>query len=236
MIRHVTNISPILVGMIMKDKMQPPSPKDLGFDIIESYNLDHTRDEGFADLKALRNVDGDGYKMFCANFLQCMVRDGEWKQKSTRLPISGWVGYGLEAFAVIAYINGYENWMQTFGKNLVSDADEVSSITSEGMSATGSMENKRAKDFRFTADAKGSTRYGGWSGEGVNYYNIMLRLIKFQRARPGCRFDRDVMDILVNEKRGGRGTSKKSNAAPRAENMLDDFMSEFGMTMNSVGV
>jgi len=160
--------------MISKEKIQPPSPKDLGFDVIKCYNLDHTKEEGFADMKALQNVDGDGYKLFCANFVQCMVSDGEWKQKSTRLPISGWVSYGLEAFAVIAYVNGYENWLHTFGKNLVSDEDEVSSITSEGVSATRNMEDKRAKDFRFTADAKGSTQYGGWSSKGVNYYNIML--------------------------------------------------------------
>jgi len=60
-------------------------------------------------------------------------------------------------------------------------------------------------------------------------------LIKFQRARPGCRFDKDVLDILVNHKTGGREKSRKSNTSC-AKNVLDDFMTEFNLTMNSVEV
>ena len=117
--------------MVVKEKT-PPSPNELGFKYIETYSFDHTKQEGFADIKALRNVDGNGYRVFCVNFLQCMVQDKEWRQKPTRIPISDWIGAGLEAFAVLAYVNGYNSWMKTFGKNLPGDEDELSSILTKG--------------------------------------------------------------------------------------------------------
>ena len=166
----------VFLWMIMKEKKKPPSLDSFSFKHIEKYNLDYTENEGFADLKALRNIDGKGYREFCTNFLQCMVFDEEWRHKSTRKPISKWIGASLEAFVVLAYVNGYQNWLQTFGKNLINgeEEDDISSALTRSITSRDVSTGGIVTSFCFTSDTRGSARYAGWSTDGVCFYNIML--------------------------------------------------------------
>ena len=85
------------------------------------------------------------------------------------------------------------------------EGGELSSISTDGSTVTDANNGC----FCFTGEARGSTRCGGWSSDGVKFYNIMLDLILFQREQPGGIFDKLGLEDLVNQKSSGRNRGRR---------------------------
>jgi len=166
----------------------------------------------------LRQTIDKSYEWFCENFLECVIPTKEYKLHAKRRCLSIFVSPGLEAFAVLVYKNSYSKWDEFFGQD-VDDQTEASSLT------TGSGASGRA--FLYTGDSKGSRKYEGWSAEGMTMFNDMFDLIKLQRGRAGCTFERNLLKRIAAGTRIGR--DRTANNAPRVRNNVEDLLQVFSV-------
>ena len=168
----------------------------------------------------LRDNAGKSYASFCENFLQCVCPDDDWKRYSRNTRVSEFVDTSLEAFGVVTYINGYDVWKKRY-RGIVTVDGDVSSVTNEDDKSNGS----EGTIFKFTANARGSRKYSGWSAEGVKLYNEVLEILTEQRKKEtsGRIFDNKVMDKL-SMKRKRKNENQGNNDTPRARNNLGKLM------------
>lgn len=145
------------------------------------------------------------YVEYLSQFMQCFLQREEWQNKSKRSKLSQFVPKNLEAFAVLTYINGHGRWKEELG-GAPAEASDISS---------GSSNN----EFHYT-----SARGGGWSCDGLDMYNALVRVLSVQRATQegGGQFDEALMQVC-----------RDSSLTRRAEVPVDNGLAELAA---SVGV
>ena len=194
---------------LVRRGISPPDPRE----ILAGVGISAT-----SDLVALRKNRSIYYK-FLRYFLACAVGAREWKVHGESSRISSYVDSTMEAFALILYENGYDVWKSKFlqgvalGEDGGSEEDAVSAITDDS-SAT----------FRYTGKGRGARRYGGWSDEGINRYNMLVEVIDSQRAdgETGVRFEEGFLEYLLKGNESERRKRKRAVGVqgPKACNRL----------------
>ena len=58
--------------------------------------------------------DLEEYLLFCEVFLPMVMKGYDWSKSCTQQYVSQFIDPLLEAFAVVAYVNGYRQWMREF--------------------------------------------------------------------------------------------------------------------------
>jgi len=148
--------------------------------------------------------------MFVENFLACVVGKVQWKRNVKKNLITKFTTNSDEAFALLVLENGWDEWIKI-------DAHE------HFFSKQGLNEEKTRKVVgggRYTAEAKGSIRFGGWKEEGVLRFNELCEIVKKDRAENGS------FDLRYLERTSGTITSnKKKTSVVRAYSELNsDFV------------
>ena len=80
---------------------------------------------------------------------------------------------------------------------------------------------------RFTDNSKGSGRYGGWSNQGLEFYNKVMNIVNEPRQGDDCDpFEKKVQYLIINrlhkkrKKRTRDGQTKAMNNISNLENIL----------------
>ena len=76
---------------------------------------------------------------------------------------------------------------------------------------------------KYTGDSKGCQKYRGGNSEGLELYNNFLDLVDFQRRKPGCTFEKDLLTALATKPRN-RGAAQGEIDPPKARNHMSQLM------------
>ena len=114
------------------------------------------------------------------------------------------------------YVSNYKHWKTEFWKK----GNAESSIT--GTTTSSSQFSKR-----FTDNSKGSGWYGGWSNQGLEFYNKVMNILNEQQQGDDCDpFEKKVQYVIINgwhknrKKRTRDGQTKAMNNISNLENIL----------------
>jgi hypothetical protein len=116
--------------------------------------------------------------------------------------LSNYMPVPLEAFTVVIYTNNYKKFMNLHWK---CDGGELSSVST----VSG------PEDTLFTNDSRGAGKYGGWSEDGMEFYNRVFEVIERQRTRSFRKgFEEKVRKLIQKANQGG-GKRIRSGIAVR---------------------
>jgi len=188
-------------------RQTPPTPENILGPLL--FNGQRTT-VNIHTVKCLRNAESDArmhdYIFFCQHFLSVAMKIGDWKYKSTRNPMSKFVDCSMEAFIILLYTNGYRMWM----KNLREPASDSELSGSSDVSP------------RFTAKARGTAKFSGWSEDGIRLYNLVHDVLVEQRKRPGCNFESTLQKECVKlytQESSGNNRNKADDATNGLERL-----------------
>ena len=184
--------------------------------------------ETLANMKALRHNDTSAiYMQFLEAFLPCAFKknDGPKKRSFTKEFLSDYCYEELEAFVVLAYLNGHAVWKALCGVMPPVGGDAVSSMSSGSPGQTG--------QYRFTGTSRGGGKYCGWSRDGVVFYNRTVELLEFQRKSPatGRDFDARFLRHLLEQSKSARGRNSGGSHRVKARNGLSKLRRATGATV-----
>ena len=169
-----------------------------------------------------------------SNFWNTSFPNIQWKNHHQNRHISQFVQTSLEAFIVIVYCNAYNEWHNRFydpnrekNNNQDSEQGDMSTITN------GTPRGER-RHYRFTSNAIGSPKYGGWDEDGIEMYDLIQRKIVQQRKinRTGQEFERKLLLIFNSNKRKLRG-HHMTGTIKRPRNDLEDLLTQMKKKQNS---
>jgi hypothetical protein len=136
--------------------------------------------------------------------LSAVVGRVRWKSKVMEEPISSFVKPGLEAFAILLYVNGYHVWQEKYEQD---------------PTPTAVIGVHLRQKFRYTASSKSAKRNAGWPPEAIEDYNDLYRFVVDDR-KAHASFDEAFMVAAKAE-----GNRKRKAVASilgiRARNDLD---------------
>ena len=153
---------------------------------------------------------GKHHDNVCREFLGMCCGKSAMEMKCQKNLITKFTTNSDEAFALLVLENGWDEWIKI-------DAHE------HFFSKRGLNEEKTRKVVgggRYTAEAKGSIRFGGWKEEGVLRFNELCKIVKKDQAENGS------FDLRYLERTSGTITSnKKKTSVVRAYSELNsDFV------------
>lgn len=176
-----------------KDKDMLPMPGDL----LGSYEASY---QGSERLECLRETEA--YAEFLYMFVKSVVMCADFKENSTHKLLSEYMTPNLEAFAVLTYVNNYEQWVE---------ASVYASMTVDQRAMAGQPNAKR----RYTSKTRGCGKYNGWSAEGIKlYYDLTDEIIKQRKGPDLATFEEGLQKLFKAEKTtnaGGSGRGDEEN-------------------------
>jgi hypothetical protein len=191
------NLGPVIDVVNIGDGPDQPPP------VVEGYEdlVDEWSNAGF-----INGAGKDKYAHFLALFGKCFVPD-ESKMSGKRAYcgsgkthfelLSTYMPHPMEAFAVTIYTNNFNKFMSMHWKHPTTTDCEISSVSD---TATGN-----TKASMFTGESQGSGKYGGWSDEGMTFYNRVFDVIEKQRAEPRRKaFEEKVQKYIQQGSQGGK--------------------------------
>jgi hypothetical protein len=116
------------------------------------------------------------YTEFADRMVRAVYGKNRYSHNSSTVLFEDLVSPSLEAFALLLYKNGYENWL--WMHNNACMTSDVSSGTEEDCPTY--KYTKRTGDF--------TSRNGGWSLEGMNLYNDLYKMVKADRVTDNGSF------------------------------------------------
>lgn len=151
-----------------------PLPKD----ILGSYAYAQEQEfgQGQGSVRGERLLclrETDAHKEFLFQFAQSVTLLPHFIDWAAHKCLSEYMTSSLEAFAVLQYVNNYEEWNEDF---MQASMDEAIKEKGKGR------ETKR----KFTSITRGAGKYCGWSKEGIALYNDVRNRIAEQRKDEQC--------------------------------------------------
>ena len=192
--------------------------------VLEDYqDEEHDEEETIDMSKYLRSSKTPeaqkAYILFLSTFVKCLLTDKMLQtQVSSTKKLKDYLDVSLEAFAVTVYVSCYKLWKTEFWKS--NDTDST---------LTGSTASSRFARKLFLDQSKGSGKYGGWSDEGLNFYNKVMQILIEQRKREDSTvFEKKVHQAIVDgnnakRKRNRDGQTKAMNNLSNLSNILNSY-------------
>ena len=208
-------------------------PETVLVDGSDDREDDHDRDEEEGDendrvarwvKEGLRDGDGaEEYKQFLLLFAECFSGGGSVAARNNESfkNLSEYMTVTVEAFALVLYTNNYWKWMKLHWRD-----GDVSTI---------SMDSRRSKEGAlFTSEARGSSKYEGWSREGYILYNRVFGVLEMQRrhARSGKRFEDSLRRLFQSRNNGKK--RKRSTTVIEIRNGISELDRIMGVTPTAV--
>jgi hypothetical protein len=174
--------------------------------------------------EGLREGSGvEEYKRFLLLFAECFSGGGSVAARNNECfkNLAEYMTVTVEAFAVVLYTNNYWKWMKLHWR--------------DGDISTLSEDSRRSKEGAlFTNEARGSSKYEGWSSEGYILYNRVFGMLEVQRrdARSGKRFEDSLRRMFQNRNNGKK--RKRSNTMIAIRNGISELDRIMGVTATAV--
>lgn len=170
--------------------------------------------------------DGDGveeYKRFLLLFAECFSGGGSVAARNNESfkNLGEYMTVTVEAFAIVLYINNYWKWTKMHWRD-----GDVSTISED---------SRRSKEGAlFTNEARGSSKYEGWSREGYILYNRVFGILELQRRHPrsGKRFEESLRKMFQSRNNGKK--RKRSTTVIAIRNGISELDRIMGVTVNAV--
>jgi hypothetical protein len=126
-------------------------------------------------------TDKEQYSEFADWMVLAVHGKGRYSDRAGSIAdiFSDFVPVSQEAFALLLYKNGYDNWLRMHN-NAVSSSDEANEEEKPGYRYTNT---KGCDGMVFTS------RNGGWSQEGMETFNMLCNSVKDSRATDNGAFD-----------------------------------------------
>jgi len=120
--------------------------------------------------------------LFCENFLSRVVGITNWRDSCTKSTVSEMATVSDEAFAYLLVENYWSKW----------SAVDLETYQKESTFENGSVKKKKrtATFGKYTQNAYGAKRFGGWTREGLIRFNVLYAEVKA---------DREKMELLWNK-------------------------------------
>ena len=120
--------------------------------------------------------------LFCENFLSKVVGITSWRDNCTKSTVSEMATVSDEAFAYLLVENYWSKW----------SAVDLETYQKESTFENGSVKKKKrtATFGKYTQNAYGAKRFGGWTREGLIRFNVLYAEVKA---------DREKMELLWNK-------------------------------------
>jgi hypothetical protein len=195
--RDITSTDDITSRRAVNHDKSPPTPEY----IITKMREDKDAYSGFADYM-LRTVHGKcGYSQ---------------KAGSRSRLLSDFVPISQEAFALLLYKNGYEDWLWKYNEG-VSSEDTDSSDRRPGYKYTSAM---ATEGTAFTC------RNGGWSPEGMKEFNRLYDLVEQSRTADNGSFDTHYKTHWREHRCVSKYKKRKRGIVPTVTSIRDDLVHE----------
>ena len=120
--------------------------------------------------------------LFCENFLSRVVGITNWRDSCTKSTVSEMATVSDEAFAYLLVENYWSKW----------SAVDLETYQKESTFENGSVKKKKrtATFGKYTQNAYGAKRFGGWTREGLIQFIVLYAEVKA---------DREKMELLWNK-------------------------------------
>jgi hypothetical protein len=142
-------------------------------------------------------------------FTKICVTAAVFKSKSETKMLSKYMSAALEAFLVMVYVNNHDSWLAEYQASVPGTAVPEPAVL-----------QKSPKWF--TANSRGKGKYKGWTKEGMDLYNEVMRVITVQRSNKNYSvFDTKLMKAFVGD--NNNKAVKEAKDEVRAKNSLMDL-------------
>jgi len=112
--------------------------------------------------------------VFCDHFLSRIVGITAWKEGCTKTKVSELASVTDEAFAYLLIENYWDHWATL-------DVEEYKKGVSELDLHTNKKKKRKSIWGKYTKNAYGAKRYGGWMREGLIRFNTLYAEVKEDR-------------------------------------------------------
>ena len=152
--------------------------------------------------------------MFCDFFLSRVVGHTAWKDGCTKSKVSELASITDEAFAYLLVENYYEVWT-----NIDLEAYKNEEIQFD--ERTRKKKKRKPAWGKYTRNAFGARRYGGWTNEGLLRFNVLHEEVKSDRLKNGEIVDENYKAHCVSSMEYQKRKGLCANA--REIVVVDDF-------------
>ena len=120
--------------------------------------------------------------LFCENFLSRVVGITNWRDSCTKSTVSEMATVSDEAFAYLLVENYWNKW----------SALDLQTYQKESTFENGSVKKKKrtATFGKYTQNAYGAKRFGGWTREGLIWFNVLYAEVKADREKNGMLWNK----------------------------------------------
>ena len=198
---------------------------------VEGHCDQDSEEEGDENDRVVRWVkeglrDGDGveeYMWFLLLFAECFSGGGSVAARNNESfkNLGEYMTVTVEAFAVVLYTNNYWKWTKMHWRD-----GDVSTISED---------SRRSKEGAlFTNEARGSSKYEGWSREGYILYNRVFEILEVQRRHPrsGKRFEESLRRMFQSRNNGKK--RKRSTTVIAIRNGISELDRIIGVSATAV--
>jgi len=121
--------------------------------------------------------------LFCENFLSKVVGITSWRDNYTKSTVSEIATVSDEAFAYLLVENYWSKW----------SAVDLETYQKESTFENGSVKKKKrtATFGKYTQNAYGAKRFGGWTREGLIRFNVLYAEVKADREKNGIAVEQN---------------------------------------------
>jgi len=135
--------------------------------------------------------------LFCENFLSKVVGITSWRDNCTKSTVSEMATVSDEAFAYLLVENYWSKW----------SAVDLETYQKESTFENGSVKKKKrtATFGKYTQNAYGAKRFGGWTREGLIRFNVLYAEVKADREKNGIVVEQNFKNYCLST----FGTPKK---------------------------
>ena len=156
------------------------------------------------EILKLRSGDDKVMMRFCDSWLSCVVGKNDWKKRRTKEKISEIATPSDEAFALLVLENIWDAWMEVpieewekskkkreEDEGEAEQTDDVSQ--DQRMGGRGSKKGGKCRTGKYTKGYVSAGRYMGWTNEGLERYNQLLKQVKADREMD-CQFEETYLE------------------------------------------
>ena len=182
------------------------------------------------ELNGLRIKVG-GYTEFADRMIRAVYGKSRYGASSTSMLFDDLVSPSQEAFTLLLYRNGYDNWMWMHNHaSLSSGGSEDSNGPYEG---GGEGDEDGCPKYKYTKRTGDFTsRNGGWSREGMKKYNELYNLVQKDRKTDAGTFG-GVYKVHRDQLSGKKRKRRNNDGGQREKLTISDDLGQLLTAMDS---
>jgi len=170
------------------------------------------------------------YTDFADHMIRAVHGKSRYGEAAERVNFDTLISKSQEAFTLLLYENGYQNWVWAASNDPGTTSDGSSDDTG------GNTTDGLCPMYKYTVRHKETmtSRNGGWSVEGMMKYNELYRRVSNDRTKDGGSFSA-AYRMYRDEKRTRAKKRKRGTVGPRQILTISDDLNDLLQDGNSTG-